>query len=175
MAACIQDWPKLVQSVHEYVYPLHPPSLTLSQLTKPRNLVPGGWAEFQDFDLQYYSEDGTLEGSSTLTWINTLLDAARKTGREPSPGPKLEKWVTDAGFTKVTHQRFRFPIGPWAKDPHLKEIGRWNLMQVLGGLEAFSLRLFCAVLGWKREEVLVLLSKVRSELKGLSIHAAFDL
>lgn len=48
-------------------------------------------------------------------------------------------------------------------------------MQVLGGLEAFSLRLFCAVLGWKREEVLVLLSKVRSELKGLSIHAAFDL
>jgi hypothetical protein len=140
------------------------------------NLTPGGWAEFQDFDLQYYSEDGSLkEGSHTLTWINTLLEAARKTGREPSPGPRLEGWVRDAGFTNVTHQRFRFPIGPWAKDPHLKEVGLYNIQQVLSGLEAFSLRLFCHVLGWPKDEVLVLLSKVRNELKNPNLHAQFDL
>jgi len=156
MAACIKDWPKLVGSIYE-------------------NLAPGGWAEFQDFDLQYYSEDGSLtEEHDTMKWINTLLEAARKIGRDPCPGASLEKWVKDAGFRDVVHQKFRFPVGPWPKDPKLKEIGMYNLSQVLQGLEGFSLRLFCDVLGWQQEEVLVLTSKVRKELRNMSIHAQFD-
>ena len=143
---------------------------------KRSNLVPGGWAEFQDFNLQYYSEDDTLPAdSNTLTWINTLLDAAHKTGRDPCPGPRLEEWVRDAGFQGVTHQKFRFPIGSRPKDRHMKDLGMFNLMQVLSGLEGFSLRLFCHVLGWKKEEVLVLLAGVRNELKGSGMHVQFDL
>jgi hypothetical protein len=138
--------------------------------------VSGGWAEFQDFDLQYYSEDGSLtEDHDTLKWLGQLLPACRKIGRDPCPGPSLEKWVKDAGFTEVVHQKFRFPIGPWPKDPKLKEIGMYNLSQCLQGLEAFSLRLFCDVLGWRHEEVLVLCSKVRKELKDMNIHPQFDL
>ncbi|RYP65560.1 hypothetical protein DL770_008972 [Monosporascus sp. CRB-9-2] len=157
MAACIKDWPKLVQSIFE-------------------NLTPGGWAEFQDFDLQYYSEDGSLtESHDTMKWINTLLGAARKIGRDPCPGVSLEKWVKEAGFKNVTHHRFRFPIGPWPRDPKMKEIGMYNLTQVLQGLEGFSLRLFCDVLGWRQEEVVVLTSKVRKELKTRSFHAQYDL
>lgn len=110
-----------------------------------------------------------------MKWINTLLSAARKIGRDPCPGASLEKWVRDAGFEDVVHQRFRFPVGPWPRDPALKEIGMYNLAQVLQGLEAFSLRLFCDVLGWRQEEVLVLTSKVRKELKNMNIHAQFDL
>lgn len=137
--------------------------------------MPGGWAEFQDFDLQYYSEDGSLtETSETLKWINMLLEAARKTGRDPCPGVGLEEWVRNAGFENVAHHKFRFPIGPWAKDGKMKEVGMFNLAQVLGGLEAFSLRLFCQVLGWKKEEVLVLTSMVRKELKNLKMHGQFD-
>lgn len=110
-----------------------------------------------------------------MKWINTLLSAARKIGRDPCPGASLEKWVRDAGFEDVEHRRFRFPVGPWPRDPALKEIGMYNLAQVLQGLEAFSLRLFCDVLGWRQEEVLVLTSKVRKELKNMNIHAQFDL
>ncbi|OIW25664.1 S-adenosyl-L-methionine-dependent methyltransferase [Coniochaeta ligniaria NRRL 30616] len=156
MAACIKDWPKLVGNIYEH-------------------LAPGGWAEFQDFDLQYYSEDGSLtDDHDTIKWINTLLDAARKIGRDPCPGASLDKWVRDAGFQDVVHQKFRFPVGPWPKDPKLKEVGMYNLSQVLQGLEAFSLRLFCDVLGWQQEEVLVLTSKVRKELRNMSIHSQFD-
>jgi len=75
----------------------------------------------------------------------------------------------------VAHHKFKFPIGPWAKDRKLKEIGMYNLSQVLNGLEGFSLRLFCDVLGWQQEEVLVLTSQVRKELKDLSIHVFMDL
>lgn len=104
-----------------------------------------------------------------------LLGAARKIGRDPCPGASLEKWVTEAGFHDVTHHRFKFPIGPWPRDAKLKDVGMYNLTQVLGGLEAFSLRLFCDVLGWRKEEVLLLTSKVRKELKNLKLHAQFDL
>ncbi|KAK3346883.1 S-adenosyl-L-methionine-dependent methyltransferase [Lasiosphaeria hispida] len=156
MFACILNWPKLVKNVYD-------------------NLAPGGWAEFQDFDLLYYSEDGSLtDDHHTLKWLKALLPLADKIGREPCPGPKQEKWVRDAGFREVTVQKFRFPLGPWAKDPLLKEVGMCNLAQVLEGLEAFSLRLFCDVGKWDEKEVLLLLSKVRKEVKDPNIHMQFD-
>ncbi|KEZ43231.1 hypothetical protein SAPIO_CDS4914 [Scedosporium apiospermum] len=156
MAASIFDWPKLVNTIYE-------------------NLEPGGWCEFQDFDLQYYSEDDSLKPEDPLlTWISTLLEAARKLGRDPNPGSKLEGWVKDAGFKNVVHKRYRIPIGPWAKDPLLKEVGLLNYLQVNGGLEGLTLRLYTSVLKWSEEEILALLAKVRKDLVNPRIHALFD-
>lgn len=125
--------------------------------------------------MQYYSDDGSLtEDHHTLKWINTLLGAARTLGRDPSPGPQIEGWMRDAGFTNIVAQTYKVPIGPWAKDKRLKDIGLCNLVQTLEGLEGFSLRLFCGVLGWKEEEVMILLAKVRSEMKAGKIHFLFN-
>jgi hypothetical protein len=57
----------------------------------------------------------------------------------------------------------------------MKDLGLCNLVQTLDGLEGFSLRLFCGVLKWTEAEVLVLLAKVRSEMKSGAVHAIFDL
>ncbi|OHE94360.1 methyltransferase domain-containing protein [Colletotrichum orchidophilum] len=153
MAGSIVDWPKLMKQVYA-------------------NLKPGGWVEFQDYDINFVSEDRTLtEEHHAHRWGKLLIDALRKIGRDPCIGPLLEGWVKDTGFVNVVHQKFKMPIGPWAKDPYYKEIGMMNLIQMLDGLEAFSLRTFCGVHGWTREEVLVLLSQVRKELKTGSFHA----
>ena len=48
-------------------------------------------------------------------------------------------------------------------------------MQIEDGLEGFSLRLFTNALGWKVEEVQVMLAKVRKDLRDPKIHAQFDL
>ncbi|KAK4451159.1 S-adenosyl-L-methionine-dependent methyltransferase [Podospora aff. communis PSN243] len=141
MCACIADWPKLVGSIHA-------------------GLRPGAWAEFQDFDLEYYSDDGSLwEEHDVMVWDRLFLGAANKTGREVSPGPRLEGWVRDAGFQGVVHKRFKFPIGPWPRDP------------IENGLEAFTLRLFTGMLGWQPEDVKVLLTKVRADLRDKRIHS----
>lgn len=110
-----------------------------------------------------------------LIWINMTLDAARKIGRDPQPGPKLEGWVKDVGFTNVVHQKFKIPFGPWAKDPKLKEIGLYNMAQLQEGLEGFSLRLFTGVYGWTQQEVMVLIAKVRAALKNPNLHTQFDM
>ncbi|KAL8741174.1 MAG: hypothetical protein Q9190_006189, partial [Brigantiaea leucoxantha] len=156
LAASIVDWPRLASQAFK--------------ATKP-----GGYTEFQDYDLTYYSEDGSLTDDLPIQkWITTLLQASRDVQRDPCPGPKLAGWLRDAGFRNVTEQKFKLPIGPWAKDQYLKTIGAWNLMQIEEGLEGFTLRLFTQILGWKKEEVQVLLANVRKDLRNPRIHAQFD-
>jgi len=129
-----------------------------------RNIVPGGWVEFQDFDLKLYSDDGTLPAdASSLAWDKYIIEATERIGREPSPGPRLEGFIRAAGFRNVTKRQFKIPIGAWPKDPALQELGALYLAQMLEGLEGFSLRPMCDVLGWKDEDVRGLLAKVRSE------------
>ncbi|KAF9870244.1 umta methyltransferase family protein [Colletotrichum karsti] len=157
MIGSIADYRKLVKNVYD-------------------NLNPGGWAEFMDMSGKFYSTDGSLkEEHSTHKWDSMLMDAITSMGRESRPGPQLEGWVRDAGFQNVTHRKFLIPIGPWPKDQHYKDIGLLNLAQILEGLEGFSMRVFCGVLGWEKIEVEVLLAQVRKELKTLhTFHAQFD-
>lgn len=49
------------------------------------------------------------------------------------------------------------------------------MVQLENGLEGFTLRLFTTVLGWKAEEVQVLLANVRKDIRDPKIHAQFDL
>ena len=140
-----------------------------------KHIRPGGFVEFQDFDMLFYSEDGTLKESSNASkWIQMIVGANRHAGREPSPGPKLEGWMRDAGFEDIVSHKFKIPIGPWAKDKLQKEVGLFNLVQLLDGAEAISLRLLTSILKWKPEEVQVLCAKVKQELKSKSLHAVLD-
>ena len=101
MAATVIDWQKFVDQAFKF--------------TKP-----GGWGEFQDFDINYYAEDGTMgEELATSKWITTLLPAVADFGRDPNPGHKLEGMMRQAGYEGIVSQKFRIPIGPWPKDPHL--------------------------------------------------------
>ena len=54
-------------------------------------------------------------------------------------------------------------------------LGSYNLVQIEDGLEGFSMRLFTQHLGWKVEEVHILLANVRKDLRDPKIHAQFDL
>lgn len=60
------------------------------------------------------------------------------------------------------------------------EIGDWNLDNISSGLSAFSLAVFTRPegengLGWSKEELEVLLARVRNDLGNTDIHAYFSL
>ncbi|KAI9802514.1 MAG: hypothetical protein M1833_001586 [Piccolia ochrophora] len=172
MATSIADWPSLVKRCHE-------------------NLKPGGWIEFQDYDLLYRSDDESLAPDSPLLkWDKLCLQGCEKHGRDPCPGPKIEGWVQDAGFTDITHRVIKIPVGRWPKDQasvslhfppptsttlnrskHQKNLGTWNLLQILEGLEAFTMALFTRILGWSTEEAQVMLAQVRKDLRNQKIHS----
>ncbi|OLN81350.1 putative transporter C1002.16c-like protein 17 [Colletotrichum chlorophyti] len=157
MAASIQDWPGLMRNVYDH-------------------LNYGGWAEFQDMNTEYYSDDGSYQPHhATWTWNKTWVQTLSDLGRDPSPGPKLEGWVRDAGFVNMGHRTFKIPIGPWAKNPYFKDIGLLNLVQILDGLEAFSLQVFCGTLKRTEQEVQAELAQVRNELRSGAFHSMLDI
>ncbi|TDZ15864.1 putative methyltransferase tdiE [Colletotrichum orbiculare MAFF 240422] len=154
----IGDWPKLVKNVYDH-------------------LNPGGWAEFQDMSVEYYSDDDSYKPEhATWDWNMTFVKTLKSIGRDPCPGPQLEGWVRgNGGFERITHRKFKVPIGPWPKHQPYKDLGLLNLAQILEGLEGFTLKLFCGILGKSKEEVQVQLARVRNELKGNAFHSLFDI
>jgi len=146
MNCAIFNWPHLVKQTYD-------------------NLTPGGWCEFQDIDVMFTGDDGSVKDNDAVrSWLRLLSQASNKLGRDPSPGPQLEKWITEAGFVNVVHRRFKIPFGTWPKDPYMKHLGAMSLANTVDGLEGWTLRLFCEVLGWSVEEVQVMLAGVRKLL-----------
>ncbi|ORY02669.1 S-adenosyl-L-methionine-dependent methyltransferase [Clohesyomyces aquaticus] len=148
LACSIRDWPKLMRQAYKF--------------TKP-----GGWVELHDFDTTFYtSSKGDFKSDNILNdWADNIRSSVKKIGIEPDPGPQLESYLKNAGFTDVVFKTLPLPIGTWPKDKTLKEIGAFNLIQYLDNLEGISLRTFTGMLGWTTEEVKVMCAKMRTELK----------
>jgi hypothetical protein len=107
-------------------------------------------------------------------WNTTFLKGLDSINRNACPGPKLLEYAKTAGFIHTHEEVVKVPIGPWAKDPELKEIGMMNLIQGLDGLEAFSLKIFM-MLGYSEQEITVMLAQVRKELKSREFHSYITL
>lgn len=162
-----------MSNTHTLFTPQHRKQNTNNNIS---NLAPGGWAEFQDVNTTFYSQDDTYSSeTATAKWMNGFMEACSATGRDPSVGPKLEGLVRDAHFANVVADRIRAPLGPWPKDKWYSELGMMNLILTLNGLEALSVKLFSEMLGKTQTEIAVQLALVRKELKSNSFHAMFDM
>jgi hypothetical protein len=123
-----------------------------------RHTKPGGWVEFGEFDIDYYSQDGTLAKDSALRrWLECLDLASRNVAERSQAGTSMAK-------TRLS----------LAANKRQKKIGAYNLTQLYEGLQGFSLRPFTKYLGWTPEELEVLLVEVRKDLRNRNIHAMFD-
>lgn len=141
-----------------------------------RYTKPGGWVEFQDFEMRWYTNTGVFKSGSPLDkWCTEIIEGVKSIGMEPEPGPKLEGWVRDAGFTKIKHQLFAIPTGTWPKNKKLKEIGAFDLVQFLDGMENISMRVLTSLRGYTREEVTVLLAKLKDDLRNPRLQVQHNL
>ena len=157
LAGSVRDWPRLVAQAYA-------------------NLRPGGWVEFQDFDMKFYTTHGEFRDGCPLDrWTGAIVAGVAAIGNEAEPGPQLEGWVKGAGFVNVAHKLLPIPVGMWPRDRRLKEVGAFDLAQFLDGLEAISLRVFTNVLGWSADEVAVFLASVRKDLHNPRLQAQHNL
>lgn len=117
--------------------------------------------------MHFYTTAGTFNAATSALhkWSRELAAGMTSIGIEAEPGPKLEGWVRDAGFINITAQVWPLPVGTWPKDSKLKEIGAFDLLHALDGLEGVSLRALTGLRGYTPEEVEVLLAQVRKELR----------
>ena len=68
-----------------------------------------------------------------------------------------------------------FAINGWPKNKMMKDIGEWNQLNILEGLEGFCLALLTRGLGWTKEEVDVFVARVSRDLRDRKIHAYFPM
>lgn len=84
------------------------------------NLKPGGWVEFQDYDMRNFTEDNSIgPGNKVAELMSLLIEGGEKMGRTANPGIHLHEWVELAGFENVHEVVFKIPLGSWPKDKRM--------------------------------------------------------
>ncbi|KAI9780889.1 MAG: hypothetical protein M1816_002635 [Peltula sp. TS41687] len=152
MGGSIRDVPRLLQQAYDH-------------------LNPGGWIEWQEYETTSKTDDNSFPpDSAMLKWIENLNVAADKFGKVMNIAPLIKESVQKAGFANVVEKIYKVPMTPWAKNPKLKNQGRYNQLAMFDSLQAYTLRLFTSVLGWKKEEAEALIAQVRQELSNPRIH-----
>ncbi|KIW26087.1 hypothetical protein, variant [Cladophialophora immunda] len=134
-------------------------------------LKPGGWVELQDFAFPVRSDDGTMAGTPFERLNDALVKGLHMLNRDGAWAAQYKQFMEQAGFANVVEIRYKWPQNKWPRDPHLKKIGYWNMVNTLDGLHAFSARLCTKVLGMGVEEFELLLAESRNDIRNHNIHA----
>lgn len=138
-------------------------------------LEPGGWIEQMELDVRVYSDDGTLKKEHQLDgWGAMFIRCSERAGRSLRTHETMRRAIEEAGFVDVHEERYKIPIGPWARDTTLKEAGHLQHGHWNAGLEGWAMWLlthFGEPEPWTKEEVQLYLAKVRKELNNPHIHA----
>ncbi|GKT63608.1 methyltransferase domain-containing protein [Colletotrichum tofieldiae] len=137
------------------------------------SLEPGGYLELQEGHIRPDCDDGTLKpDSALLKWVDKLEEACNILGRPfVNCDRYLPSLLKEAGFVDVSVNKFKWPINPWPKDPHFRELGVWQYENFVEGIEAWTMAPFTRALDWTKDEVNVFLIDVRKDMRDRGIHA----
>ena len=90
----------------------------------------------QELDCRFASDDDTLREDSNLTYWSRRITEASKNYNRPVPlHTEYMQMFEKAGFVDVRQVILKSPTNPWPKDRHLKEVGKFQLLAHLEGLE----------------------------------------
>jgi hypothetical protein len=112
-----------------------------------RATKPGGWIEDLEMSIQFKSDDGTVGDDHFMKqWSKTFIEASEMIGKSFNVIEQQKERITLAGFIDVHEKRYKLPVGEWSSDPKLKELGRWNLLFCLQGIEGWAVFLLTEVM-----------------------------
>lgn len=141
-----------------------------------KTLKPGGYLESHEGSAMIASDDGTVHPKTALgQWGPIFVEGGRRLGR---PFLLIEERtirtaMEEAGFVDICVTDFKCPIGGWARDEKLAEIGTY--MRMAFDQDAEGAVLFMADLqGWSKEEITVYTARLRREIANPRIHAYFN-
>ncbi|CAI7639914.1 unnamed protein product [Penicillium bialowiezense] len=139
-----------------------------------KNLKPGGWIEQLEVDPHIICTDGSLPAnSSTVQFAEAIINAAKQANQPIDTVDTMRGRMTKLGFVDIHEKKYNWPMGPWPRDPLLKEAGRLHYHQWMHGMEGWAmyyLTKWGTPSPWSPEEVQVLVAKARKELKDGRAH-----
>ncbi|CAH0046613.1 unnamed protein product [Clonostachys solani] len=136
---------------------------------------PGGYVESFEGAPWLESDDGTvLESSALATWGKLFVKGGEKLGRTFTVVDEQlqRKGMEAAGFVDVQEFTRKLPLGTWARDPKLKEIGRFAQAALEKDIEGYVLYV-ANLQGWSKEELASYYERFYREMKDNKIHSYF--
>lgn len=76
----------------------------------------------------------------------------------------METLAKDAGFTSVTFQNHKIPVGRWPRDRKIKELGTFVSLSFSQALDGFVKLPLMEILGWDSARTQVFGAEMRSAL-----------
>ncbi|KAI4688976.1 hypothetical protein J4E81_007693 [Alternaria sp. BMP 2799] len=150
---CIPDWDFFFQQAYKH--------------TKP-----GGWIEIVEHSVCPTSDDGSMGPDHFYhTWGKVVVEMGDRFGKTFTIWEESAERIRRAGFVDVTVMEYKWPMNGWPTDKKLKNIGRWNQLRLMDGVEGFMLRLLTQVGGWSVARAQLHLAQMRKELKSYRTHA----
>lgn len=107
-------------------------------------------------------------------WVSLMNEASDKRGRTLHLGPKLKGFQEKSGLVNVHEAVYPLPVGTWPSDPKQKSLGGQMLVNVLDGMEGFTMALFTKVLGWSAEDTKDFMQDCKRDLQDNNIKKMVD-
>ena len=138
-----------------------------------RHCKPGGWIESQELDVNACCDDNSVPQDSYIQkWTANQEEGIAKLGLSLRiSGEFLKSKMEASGFVNVTVRTFKCPVGTWPADRRLREVGAFQLVAMLDGLQGLTIALWTRFLGWGEQEIEVFLAKLRGDWRNPKIHS----
>jgi hypothetical protein len=127
---CIPDWDYFFQQAFNH--------------TKP-----GGYVEIVEHSVYPTSDDGSMGKDHFYhTWGKVVIEMGEKFGKSFTIWEESAERMRKAGFVDVVVVDYKWPMNGWPiTDQKARNIGRWNQLRLMDGVEGFMLRLLTQVGG----------------------------
>ena len=114
-------------------------------------LKPGGWAEMQDYALEWYLHGQPCPQSS---WLGALAKAAAVKGWDLHCGRNIGGYMQAAGLVDVQLREYRVPFGTWAvkERPETRRIGE-HIVKEVGTLYWHAIPKMLGGMGYEEGEI----------------------
>ncbi|KAG6167003.1 hypothetical protein E4U51_003201 [Claviceps purpurea] len=136
-----------------------------------RCCAPGGWVESAELDVEFRSDDGSTDLEPVLASAGDLFREGGKILNRPFFLQEIQqKAFDDAGFIEKRVVKYKVPVGPWAKDPKLAEVGRFFGEATVNDLQGYTQMLWQS-LQKPADEYHVWLATMRKAIRNPKVHS----
>ncbi|KAH7182306.1 S-adenosyl-L-methionine-dependent methyltransferase [Fusarium flagelliforme] len=138
--------------------------------------APGGWVESYEVSSTMESDDNSIpDGSAMQRWGQVFEEGGQRAGRSFAiiQEDVQKKSMEEAGFVNIHVKDLKAPVGGWHTEPRLKQVGQYMQAALERDYEGYLLFLACELLGWTEDQVRVLCTQLRHEIRSRQHHPYF--